>query len=112
MSEPKAIYIISVFEKCETASTWMSWPDLGVCENVGYYFDFDTADENVRKNQCDIWETCFNYAVITKVRPGLYPTAEIIQVYKYDRATCSYKQIVRPDILRQYGLSFNGIGHT
>lgn len=112
MSEPKAIYIVSVFERCEAAATWLSYPDLGTCENKGYFFDFDTADEAVRQNKCDICEECFNYAVITKVRPGLYPTAEIIQVYKYDRATCSYKQIVRPDILRQPGLSFNGIGYT
>lgn len=112
MSEPKAIYIVSVFEKCLSTASFVDYPDLGACENVGYFFDFNTADEVVRRNRCDIWEYCFNYAVITKVQPGLYPDAKIIQVYKYDLATLSYKQIQTPDILRRHGLGFNAIGYT
>jgi len=39
---------------------------------VGYYSTFEKANEAVLDNACDIWETCYDYAVIENIPEGLY----------------------------------------
>lgn len=112
MDDIKAIYIISVFERCRPGQTLDGNPDLGVCEAVGYRFDYESAYQTVKNNCCDIWESCFDYAVIAEVLPTVYPEAKIMQVFMYNRDTNKYEPIDTPDILKRPGIGLGGIGWT
>ena len=57
--------------------------DLTKADRVGWYDDEEYALEAVRKNTCDIWETCYNYAVVEKVEQGMYPTCRKMWIFKY-----------------------------
>ena len=51
---------------------------------VGYYKTFEKAEEAVLDNACDIWETCYDYAVIENVEEGLYQYDQNPVWYKWD----------------------------
>ena len=48
-----------------------NYKDMGSTRCVGYYENFNDADETVRNNRCDIWETIYDYCMIEKVDEGL-----------------------------------------
>lgn len=41
--------------------------------SVGYYETYERACEAVCENRCDIYEGCYNYAIIESVPSGIYP---------------------------------------
>jgi hypothetical protein len=51
---------------------------------VGYYSTFEKAEGAVLDNACDIWETCYDYAVIENVGEGLYQYDQDPVWYKWD----------------------------
>lgn len=65
---------------------------------VGYYSTFEKAEEAVLDNACDIWETCYDYAVIENVDEGLYQYDQNPVWYKWDDLNEEYVKIEgRPD---------------
>ena len=67
------IYIVSVSEN----------ENFEKRDRVGWFNDENTALDAVKQNKTDIWETCYTYAMIEKVRHGLYPTCEKVWAFKY-----------------------------
>ena len=74
-SKPKVdhIYVVRVTDN----------ENLRGLEQVGWYDNEEVAIDSVKNNVCDIWETCYNYAVIEKVQQGMFPTCVKIWVFKY-----------------------------
>lgn len=68
------MYFITCFQKYE--QTKLGVPDIGSSRTFGYYHDRGVAIEMVKKNNCDIQERCYRYAVIEKIAEGLYNPAE------------------------------------
>ena len=88
------IYTITTLEKVETDKN--GWFEHGDSRVVGYYMDLDTAKEAVMNNACDINETVYDYAVIEKVKEGIFHPSNKALWFKYDKETDSYKPIDTP----------------
>lgn len=72
--------------------------DMGDIRCVGYYESIDQAEETVITNNCDIWETIYNYCMIEYIKSGLYQYAlnDNRWFYKYNKDTQRYEQIDIP----------------
>jgi len=69
---------------------------------VGYYDNFKDADEVVKNNLGDIFETIYNYAVIEKVKPGLYPCCRERWFYKVHIKNNSWQDAIYKPIDEPY----------
>ena len=88
------MWFITVFEKCEFDD--LGWPDYGSETTWGYYADQNKAVQALHGNWTDMWETCYNYAVLEKIGEGLIPDVEYIQLFKFDRERNGYFEIEAP----------------
>lgn len=102
------IFLITVFEKCEPSEKW--YTDLGCTRSVGFRYTFEEAEEVVRNNMCDIWETCYHYACIEEISPMLYPHCENSYYYKYNKDIDGYEKIEAPELLKERHFPIGGIG--
>lgn len=96
-SKEKPIYAITCFTRLEEVNTW---PDFGSMAFMGFYHDYDDATEAVINNCCDINETCYTYAAVEEIFPGLYAYPKERWLYEYDRESDTYKPIKEPDFLK------------
>ena len=51
---------------------------------AGYFTDLKEAIQSVIDNVADVFEHCYNYAVIEGYEEGFYPVAELTKWFKYD----------------------------
>ncbi len=102
----KTIFAVTVFEKCEPNDKWFA--DIGCTRSPCFRYTFKDAEEVVKNNMCDIWETCYNYAVIHEIGPELYPHYHSKTYYKYNREINGYEPIEEPECLKH--MDFCGIG--
>ena len=51
---------------------------------AGYFTDLKEAIQSVIDNVADVFEHCYNYAVIEWYEEGLYPRPELTKWFKYD----------------------------
>lgn len=86
----KSIYVITTFERWPTDE--QRW-DYGCSRSSGFYCTFEDAEDSVINNVCNIWESCYNYAQITKLEPGLYGYAGDNWYYKYNRKSGKYEKM-------------------
>lgn len=63
---------------------------------VGYFKTFKQAENAVINNKCDIWETCYNYAVIENIPEGLYQYDFHPTWYKYHEIIGKYIKCKQP----------------
>lgn len=102
----RTIFVVTVFEKCEPDDK--GFAKIGCSRSPCFRFTFESAENVVKTNMCDIWEYCYDYAVITEIGPVLYPDCETRKFYKYNREINGYEPIEEPKILRH--LDICGIG--
>ena len=78
-----------------TVMTFSSFDKLGTKNSrvVGFYHNFEDADESVKTNSCDINEYSYDYALVEKVNPGLYPKTIVMQYYKFNYNKRIYEPI-------------------
>ena len=100
MEEIKSMFFITCFEKLEEKNFW---PNLGAERVMGYYYTFEDCDEALKHNACDMFETCYHYAVVEEIEPGLYPHYKMRQFYKYDREKDGYFPIEEPKMFEHNG---------
>lgn len=95
------VYTIMVFEKIECKHGFCN---LGCKRLVGFYHNFDEAEQAVTTNAGDINETCYNYAIIERVKPGLYQcaTSEDRTLYKFNYETHIYNKIEEPEFFNRF----------
>ena len=108
MSDLNYIYLITVFDKCEPATGILPY-DIGDTRSVGWRPTFEMAEEAVKTNMCDIWETCYDYACIEELNHALYPWADNRWFYKFNRKTGEYEEMDEPVFLKNHG-PIGGIG--
>ena len=89
-----AIYTILVMEKLE--SDHLGWPVFGSTRVVGYYSSKEDAIECVKGNYGDIWETCYNYAVVEKIEEGIYNATREREFFKYNEESDCYEPYIEP----------------
>ena len=92
------IYTILVFTKLEKNKYGFS--DFGEERLVGYYRDINKAFMNVKNNSCDIFETCYHYALIEEVEQGLYNPAINRWLFKFNIESGKYEQIEESDFMK------------
>ena len=95
-----AIYTIMTMTRLEVSD--MGWPVFGSTRVVGYYREKEHALECVKYNCGDIWETCYNYAVVEKVEEGLYGITHEREFFKYNRETGEYDPYPEPDFMGHF----------
>ena len=71
----KPIYRILLFSKIPTLDK-LGWPDYGTQDDVGFYYEYETAVRAMHENWCDIRECVFQAGFILIHYPGLYGTAD------------------------------------
>lgn len=100
MRDKQTIYVIMTMEKLETGKD--GWSDFGISAIPGWYSSKSRAFEVVQNNYCDIWETCFDYALIEAIDEGLYnpATNDARWWFKYNKDTDRYEPIDEPSCVR------------
>ena len=102
----KTIFVVTVFEKCEPNDIWLA--DIGCTRSPCFRYTFEDAEAVVKYNIRDIWESCYDYAVIHEISCELYPHYHMRKFYKYNRDINGYKPIYEPECLKH--MDFCGIG--
>ena len=75
------------------AMYWMADSDW----TAGYFTNLDDAINAVKNNELDVFEHCYNYAVIEAFDEGFYPIPEMKQIwFRYDNKTDSAHGIEPP----------------
>lgn len=94
----RPIYAITTFTKLEEDK--LGWPEVGSTNTVGFYYGEKVANHAVKENNCDMWEYCYDYALIEKIYPGVYGCSLKRWLYKFDVETKEYKQIEEPEFFK------------
>ena len=102
----KTIFVVTVFSKCEPHDILLA--EIGCTRSPCFRYTFESAEEVVKTNMCDIWETCYDYAVIHEIGCELYPACRMRKFYKYNRAINGYEPIEEQECLKH--IDFCGIG--
>jgi hypothetical protein len=86
------MYFITCFEKYEIDNK-TNIPDIGENRAVGYYSHKSMAVEDLNKNNCDMYEYLYKYAVIEKIPMGLYPIAEETTFFEWNEEKQGYFEV-------------------
>ena len=68
----------------------------------GFYDNFAEANVNLRLNVTDLWETCYNYAVIEEYQDGISGYQFERWFYSYSRDIEQYIPMEEPKELKHY----------
>ena len=64
---------------------------------AGYFTNLNDAINAVKNNELDVFEYCYNYAVIEAFDEGFYPMPEMKQMwFRYDKKTDKAYEIEPP----------------
>ena len=100
----KTIFVITVFEKCEeeNGNTEECYSiGIGCTRSPCFKHTFEEAEEVVLNNIGDIWETCYDYAVIEEIDSKLYPRYSSRKFYKYNLSSRCYEPIEYLDFIKR-----------
>lgn len=96
------MWFITVFEKIEPNE--LGWPEFGCQRTWGFYQNHDTAVDVLHGNWTDMWEYCYDYAVIEKFNPGISQYVNgSRQWFKFDRERNGYFEIEEPECVKHLG---------
>lgn len=69
---------------------------------VGYFKTFEEAEHVILTNAGDIWEFCYDYAVIENIPEGLYQYDQNPTWYHWNEIENCYKEIIgRPEFSKR-----------
>lgn len=77
---------------------------------VGYYSKFKDAERVVMENLGDIFETCYEYAVIENISEGIYQYDFEPKWYFMDYEKDEVRKIEKPDLEELKGFCWCGVG--
>lgn len=100
------MWFITVFEKIDPVGN--RYAKTGSHRTWGYFSNREWAVEALHRNETDMWEFCYDYAVLEKFEEGLVPIVLERQFFKFDRGANGYFEIDEPECLK--GLVNFGIG--
>ena len=104
MENETPIYRILMLEKPVTFDQF-GWPEYGREEDVGFYYEEETALKAARENWADINE-CGSYQalLVEKLKPGLYPIAHYCGYFVWNKKTQQFDEQIIPEQLRSYSI--------
>jgi len=76
------------------------FPDTGCVNNVGFYYELDTAIQAMNENWCDIQETCYHAGFILCHFPGLYQAAIHRMYFLWDEEKKGFFEAEEPEIFK------------
>ena len=76
------------------------WPDTGCVDNVGFYYELDTAIQAMNENWGDIQETCYHAGFILCRFPGLYQAALSRMYFLWDEEKRGFFEAEEPEIFK------------
>lgn len=90
------IYTILVLEKVKKDPRLLI--NTYGCQRLwGFYFDKNDAIKALHCNNTDMWESCYDYAVLEEYPEGICRNPKSVQWYKYDQDKDGYFEIDTPD---------------
>lgn len=89
------MYFITVCHQI-TIDTQTKMLDMGVSRVVGYYNNFYDADMVLKNNNCNIHESIYHYAIVEKIKEGIYPIVKNRWFYKYDKNNNGFFPVEEP----------------
>lgn len=89
------MYFITVMEKIEPNIQF--YADFGDIRCIGYYKDLSRAYKVLRNNLTNIWEGCYNYAVIEKIEEGISGSVVYRQFFYYNNLIDGYEELEEPN---------------
>jgi len=94
--EDKVYWFITVFEYAEIDN--LGWPKTGTTRCWGFYTNKEDALNTLHNNMTDLWETCYDYAILEPYHEGIcgYGFKEDRQFFKYNREKDGYFEIDEP----------------
>ena len=95
------MWFITVMEKLEPDE--VGWPDFGCTRTPGYYECYEDCKHAIINNVCDIWEYCYDFAVMEHYHPGVYPYVDHREWFKFDREAWKYLPIPEPEFCKHIG---------
>ena len=96
------MWFITVMEKVE--QTKLGWPEFGCDRTWGFYSERETAVQALHENWTDMWETCYDYAVIEKYDEGIsHCNFDSRQWFKFDEERGGYFEIAEPKCVKHVG---------
>ena len=102
--EKTPIYEILMLEKPLTLDA-QGFPHYGRMENVGFYYEEDTALKAVRQNWCNVNDGgCYNAAIIQKKIPGIYPIPLRQWYFVFDYDNMIYQETKIPKEMQHFVL--------
>lgn len=94
------IYMVTTFTKMEKDD--LGWPNTGSSNFIGWFSTERRAREFVINNECDIWETIYDYALIEEWYEGYSGYTLSAYWYKYNREIDKYEPILAPECTKNY----------
>ena len=73
---------------------------------VGYFKTFKQAENAVLNNTFDIWETCYDYAIIENIPEGLYQYDFHPTWYKFHKLTRKYRKCKQPSFIELTSIGY------
>jgi hypothetical protein len=96
------MWFITVFTKIEPNLS--SWPEFGYQRTWGFYSDRETAVKALHENWTDMYEYCYNYALIEKFEEGIsHYVLDSRQWFKFDHEREGYFEIEEPECVKHLG---------
>lgn len=95
------MYFITCFEKYKKDA--LGWSDIGSSRTFGYYPHKEWAIDDLHKNNLDIREAVYDYAVVEKIPMGLYQLAEETIYFKWDEEKQGFYEIDGTDMQDCFG---------
>ena len=96
------MWFITVFEKIEPTAS--GWPAFGFQRTWGFYEFHDSAVQALHENRTDMWECCYDYAVIENFEEGIsHYVHGSREWFKFDRERDGYFEIEEPECVKHVG---------
>ena len=92
------MYFITVFGKVEPSDVF--YAEFGCQRTWGYYPKYEMAATTLYENKTDLYEGCYEYAVIEKIGYGIAAIAEERQWFKWNKEKCGYFEIEEPECVK------------
>lgn len=92
------MYFITVFEKIKPNRTLFA--ELGCRRTWGYYPEYEMAVDALHRNVTDMYEGCYEYAVIEKIDYGICAICEERQWFKWNNCRQGYFEMEEPKCVK------------
>ena len=100
-------WFVTTFEKIESDKSGSV--DTGDIRCWGFFRDRQVAVDALHTNATDMYEFCYDYAVLEKYYEGLLGYGHERQFFRYEREKDGYFEIDEPEHLKDY-FTFAQIG--